>query len=114
MFHKKLIKIIIIVIIIIFIVLPLYKGDSVSSVINNIGNTINAVKDNTPNWAKELVGKVFSISIRLIKVMFNAIVDIIFEEAGREVDKKLEEKKDEIDNAYNTFLNNNDILLPQN
>lgn len=72
----------------------------------NIGDSINAIKDNTPTWVKELVGKVFSISFRLVKVMFNAVLDIIFEEAGREVDKKLEDKKEEIKDGIFNFLNN--------
>lgn len=106
-----MIKIIIIIIIVIFIVLPLYRGDSVDGVINRISNTITSIKNNTPTWAKELIGKVFSISLRLVKAVFNTLLDIIFEEAGREVNKELNGTKEKIKDNNLNFLENSIQLL---
>ncbi|OWK27055.1 MAG: hypothetical protein US76_00310 [Parcubacteria group bacterium GW2011_GWA2_38_13b] len=89
-----MIKIIIIFLIVIFIVLPLYRGDSVGSVINNIKTTISDIASATPQWLKDLTVKVFSVFFKLIQTVFNAIVDSIFNEAG----KKMEDQKNEIKN----------------
>lgn len=93
-----MIKIIIIVLIVIFIVLPLYRGDSVGSVISNIKNTISDIVSATPQWLKDLIAKVFSVFVKLIQVVFNTIVDSIFNKAGEKIDKELEQQKDEIKN----------------
>lgn len=93
-----MIKIIFIVLIVIFIVLPLYRGDSVGSVITNIKNTISEIVSITPQWLKDLIAKVFSVFFKLIQVVFNTIVDSIFNEAGKKIDQELEKQKDEIKN----------------
>ena len=93
-----MIKIIIIFLIVIFIVLPLYRGDSVGSVINNIKTTISDIASATPQWLKDLTAKVFSLFFKLIQAVFNTIVDSIFNETGKKIDQELEEQKNEIKN----------------
>lgn len=91
-----MIKIIIIVLIVIFIVLPLYRGDSVGSVITNIKNTISDITSATPQWLKDLTIKVFSVIFKLIQAVFSTLVDSIFNEAGKKIDQEMEKQKNEI------------------
>lgn len=93
-----MIKLIIIVAIIIFIVIPLYRGESVSSVVNNIAKTIDSIRTGTPTWVKELIVKVFSVAFRLIQAVFRTVVEVIFDEAKRGVNEKLDEEKESIAN----------------
>lgn len=93
-----MIKIIIIVLIVIFIVVPLYRGESVGSVIKNIQNTISEIALATPQWLKDLVVKVFSVFFKLIQAVFNTLIDSIFNEASKKIDQELEDQKNEIKN----------------
>lgn len=93
-----MIKLIILVIIIVFIALPLYQGESVSGVVNSIGSTIESIRSGTPTWVKELVVKVFSIAFRLIQAIFRTVIDIVFEEAKKGVNDKLDQEKENITN----------------
>ncbi|MEK7627220.1 MAG: hypothetical protein AAB397_01395 [Patescibacteria group bacterium] len=88
-----MIKIIIIVLIIVFIVIPLYRGESVGNVINTIKDTVSGIITATPQWLKDLVVKIFSVLFELIKVIFNAIVDFIYNKSGKNTDQDLVKDK---------------------
>lgn len=91
-----MIKIILIIIVILLIVIPLYQGKGVQYIIDNISGIISVIRTNTPSWAKELIIKAFSVVLKLVRAIFNVIIDVIFEETKKGINQRFDDKKENL------------------
>lgn len=91
-----MIKIILIVVVILLIVVPLYQGNGVQYIIDNISGIINVIRTNTPSWAKGFIIKAFSVVLKLAKAIFNVIIDVIFEETKKGINQHFDDKKENL------------------